>query len=67
MNAKYEATSRPGSKPELMGALLAVVVFVVGMTLVSGGFIARLIGSVVGAVITFFLARYVYTVLNSRR
>ncbi len=50
-----------------MGALLAVVVFVVGMTLVSGGFIARLIGSVVGAVITFFLARYVYTVLNSRR
>ena len=67
MHDGSDGMSKGRSNPELMGALLAVVVFVIGMTLVSGGFVARLIGSVVGAVIVFFLARYVYTVLESRR
>jgi membrane associated rhomboid family serine protease len=61
------AGSESRRDPDFFGLVTAVVVFVAGMTVGSGGIIAHIVGSIVGAIVAFFLSRYLITLSRNRQ
>jgi hypothetical protein len=62
--SKADSSTSPSGT--FFGLLLATVVFVIGIATGPHDLLARVVGSVVGAVIAFFLGRYFVEVVGRR-